>query len=76
METSWAITGVHGLYYGTQRTRVEAIGMHLKDLFTIGQTVWQDKLTPEARRQWRYCQRKGDRAVKVEIRVCTEKKET
>ena len=70
METAWAIIGVHGLYSGTWRTRVEAIGAHLKAVVPMGQAVNWGALTPDARREWRYRQRKGDRAVKVEIRVC------
>ena len=67
MEKAWAITGVHGLYYGTWRTRVEAIGAHLRALVPMRGAVEWGVLTPDARREWRYRQRKGDRAVKVEI---------
>ena len=48
----WAIAGVHGLYTGQWLTRSEAIDAHVQALG----------------RSWTYCRKKGDRAVKVQIR--------
>ena len=69
METAWAITGVHGFYYGTWGTRAEAIGAHLEaKTHVVGPVEW-GRLTPDAKREWRRLQRRGDKAVKVELRI-------
>ncbi len=48
---AWAISGVHGLYYGTYPTRREAIDTHCA---VLGKS-------------WAYCRAKGDRAVRVTV---------
>jgi hypothetical protein len=53
IQKGWAIYGEHGLYTGWEFTRTEAIQNHCKALG----------------KDWRYCRRKGDRAVKVEITI-------
>lgn len=52
LRTGWAICGEVGLYVGWWLTRAAAIKEHCR-------------LTG---RDWKYCRRRGDRAVKIEIR--------
>lgn len=68
-EIMWAISGRFGLYYGTYRTRVEAIGVHLGQMTRVVGPVEHGHLTPDARREWAALRRKGDRAVRVAVRI-------
>lgn len=49
----WAITGQLGLFYSFHRSRRDAILHHT---ISLGRT-------------WAYCRKRGDRAVKVEMRI-------
>lgn len=72
-ETAWAITGHYGLYYGTFRTRKSAIMNHAWALHVPSQDgevrEYASELSEGHRRSWARCQRRGDRAVKIEMRV-------
>lgn len=50
-DTVWVITGVFGIYYGTWRTRKEAIETHVN----------------ETGNGWNYCKSKGDSCVRAKI---------
>ncbi len=50
-KTYWAITGKFGLYAGTWFLRKNAIRSHIRQLG----------------KEWKYCYRKGDRAIKVKV---------
>lgn len=53
IQKGWAIVGPYGLYVGWWLKRYEAIGHHKNALG----------------RSWKECLKKGDRAVKVEIKI-------
>ncbi len=55
-EIMWAIHGKYGFYIGTWLTKHDAIQAHCEDLG----------------KSWKYCKKKGDRAVKVLISVYLE----
>lgn len=71
----WAIKGKNfGLYNGTWRLRGDAIARHVYALdetcYKAGWRVPQlgSALNVEQMRAWERCKRRGDSAVKVEIR--------
>jgi hypothetical protein len=51
-QKGWAIIGIHGFYTGWWHVRKDAISTHCKELG----------------RNWAYCRKKGDKAVKIEIK--------
>ena len=63
VENMWAIHGVHGLYTDTAHTRTEMIARHVNQLFIIPSPRF-----PTEKQAWAYCKKKGDKAVKVEIK--------
>ena len=63
IETMWAIHGNHGLYVGTWLTRKEAIVDHVNARLVIP----CDKYAT-IQDGWKELKKKGDRAVKVEIK--------
>lgn len=65
--TRWAILSDHGLYTGQYLTRRDAIADHVWHLRDgLSRFAPLDKSQIEA---WQHCQKKGDRAVKVLIRL-------
>jgi hypothetical protein len=63
IEKMWAVHGVSGLYTGTWFTRSEAIKAHVTRKYIIPSPKF-----PTIESAWRSCRRRGDKAVKVEIK--------
>ena len=67
-QIGYAIAGKCGLYVGWWLRRVEAIAKHVSDLYGCSGFVMGRSLTTEQRDAWEKCKRRGDRAVRVQIR--------
>jgi hypothetical protein len=67
----WAIIGQYGLYTGWSRTRADAIASHIHDFYGCSRFAVAGGLRPDQREKWALRKARGDRAVKVEIRVLT-----
>lgn len=67
--TWWAIEGKTGLYYGGNRTRLEAIASHVHGRYRWTESQWPSNrsLRPMQAQDWAKCKRQGDRAVKVTV---------
>lgn len=68
-EKAWAIIGECGLYYGTAPTMHGAIAQHVHDLYGASQFIFGGQLDEKQKKCWHACRKRGDRVVKVEVRI-------